>query len=82
MPEPVERFSLAKARVTSTIEVLEGKAYCFIETLFPPDVAATCPDVTIGFAPDGSRFGVYVNGHEVWPNNMLPTPDETINTGD
>lgn len=75
MPEPVERFQFMKSRVQTQVDTSFGPVLCFIDIETPGGF----PDVSVGWTPSGDRFGVYVNGEEVYPpdgGGDLATMDE------
>lgn len=73
MPEPIERFEFMKSRVVSQVDTSLGKPLCFIDVITPEGF----PDISIGWSPAWDKFGVYVDGEEVFP-----FPDDTIEIAD
>ena len=70
MAEPVVRASFMGAHVQTQALVVEDQTLFFVDILAPSDEQS----VTVGWSPDRSKFGVYVNGVCVHPIPEEPTP--------
>ena len=82
MPDAVERFTHMKAKVYTQTLVFNGVPLCFIDVETPDGM----PNVSIGWDPAWRRFGVYVDGEEVWPpvdnDENIGTVAETVDEGE
>ncbi len=63
MASPVHRFDYLGVTVQTTVEIVNGTPLVFIDIITPDGH----PDVAVGWGTKWERFGVYVDGQEVFP---------------
>lgn len=77
MAEPIIRCTFMGATLRTQATVVRGQPLFFVDVLWPDDADHETPDVTIGWNPQHTKFGVYVDGVCVWPiGEPEPAPDE------
>lgn len=63
-----DRFEWLKAKVGTSVDSATKTFWLDVET---PDVA---PDITIGWSSAWDKFGVYADGHEIFPAGFEEDP--------